>query len=151
MLKGEMLAPLRACAVPSCPALVRTGRCPTHARQYERQRPNADIRAWYHTSRWRRLRAIVLREQPLCVQCQAEHHVRAATEVDHITPHHGDVVLFWSRSNLQGLCSTCHARKTRSGQWTHQPRGGLFFGKWCLPNRSGASFARGWNQKAGSI
>ena len=27
---------------------------------------------------------------------------------DHIEPHRGDPVLFWSRANLQCLCKPCH-------------------------------------------
>lgn len=35
-----------------------------------------------------------------------------ATEVDHIKPHRGDMVLFWDESNWQGLCRSHHSRKT---------------------------------------
>ena len=53
---------------------------------------------------WRRLRAAVLREQPLCAACKTE----MATDVDHIDddPTNND------RDNLQGLCHECHSRKT---------------------------------------
>lgn len=33
-----------------------------------------------------------------------------ASIVDHIVPHKGNPVLFWSRSNLQSLCKLCHDR-----------------------------------------
>lgn len=37
-----------------------------------------------------------------------------ATVVDHITPHKGDKILFWSKSNWQPLCTHCHSsRKQR--------------------------------------
>ena len=36
--------------------------------------------------------------------------------VDHITPHRGDMRLFWDRRNWQGLCRPCHSRKTRREQ-----------------------------------
>ena len=55
---------------------------------------------------WRRLRAQVLREEPLCRSCGAP-----ATDVDHIIPrakggtHH--------RANLQSLCRPCHRTKTQ--------------------------------------
>jgi 5-methylcytosine-specific restriction protein A len=39
--------------------------------------------------------------------------VKAATVVDHIIPHQGDMTLFWDAdSNWQSLCKTCHDRKT---------------------------------------
>lgn len=36
----------------------------------------------------------------------------AATVVDHITPHGGDVALFWDVANWQGLCKAHHDEKT---------------------------------------
>ncbi|WP_085981300.1 MULTISPECIES: HNH endonuclease signature motif containing protein [unclassified Paenibacillus] len=35
-----------------------------------------------------------------------------ATVVDHITPHKGDMGLFWDQGNWQPLCATCHSIKT---------------------------------------
>ena len=40
--------------------------------------------------------------------CEARGLVVAATVVDHITPHKGDLKLFWSRSNWQPLCKPHH-------------------------------------------
>lgn len=62
----------------------------------------------YQNSRWRLLRARVLRDSPLCVYCEQAGRVTAATVVDHIRPHRGDLALFWERANLQPLCATCH-------------------------------------------
>jgi 5-methylcytosine-specific restriction endonuclease McrA len=53
---------------------------------------------------WRRLRATVLREQPLCAVCRTEW----ATDCDHINNDPTDN----RRENLQGLCHECHSRKT---------------------------------------
>lgn len=44
-----------------------------------------------------------------------------ARVVDHITPHRGDVALFWDESNWQALCDfttpfNCHGQKTGKGQ-----------------------------------
>jgi len=36
----------------------------------------------------------------------------AATDVDHIVPHCGDMALFWDVLNWQPLCEACHGRKT---------------------------------------
>ena len=59
---------------------------------------------------WRRLRAAVLAEQPLCVICAAQGRTAAATDVDHRDndPTNND------RDNLQGLCHECHSRKTQA-------------------------------------
>jgi 5-methylcytosine-specific restriction enzyme A len=32
----------------------------------------------------------------------------AATVVDHVVPHKGDLELFWDQSNWQGVCKACH-------------------------------------------
>ena len=62
--------------------------------------------------RWQRAREGWLRKHPLCVMCQREGALRAATVVDHITPHRGNKALFWSRDNWQSLCVEHHGRKT---------------------------------------
>lgn len=51
-------------------------------------------------------------EEPFCRECAKAGLRVAATEVDHILPHRGNIALFLSRENLQGLCHTCHSRKT---------------------------------------
>lgn len=59
---------------------------------------------------WRRLRAAVLAERPLCALCQRQGRVVPATEVDHVDndPANND------RDNLQSLCKPCHSRKTQA-------------------------------------
>lgn len=59
--------------------------------------------------RWRRAREMFLRLNPLCVMCEAEGRVELGTVVDHITPHKGDMVLFWDRGNWQPLCASHHS------------------------------------------
>jgi 5-methylcytosine-specific restriction endonuclease McrA len=59
--------------------------------------------------RWQRAREQHLAQHPLCVMCQAEGRVTAATVVDHITPHRGNEALFWDRSNWQSLCASHHS------------------------------------------
>ncbi|MFA6100484.1 MAG: HNH endonuclease signature motif containing protein [Patescibacteria group bacterium] len=48
----------------------------------------------------------------LCIECAACGRDRAATVVDHKEPHKGDYELFWDEDNWQGLCASCHNRKT---------------------------------------
>jgi 5-methylcytosine-specific restriction protein A len=81
---------LNPCTV--CGTLTRAGsRCPAHARNGS-------------TRQWRRTRARVLAQQPMCV-----HSGRPAEHVDHITP--------MSRggtdhpANLQALCAACNLAK----------------------------------------
>ena len=55
---------------------------------------------------WRRLRKMVLAEEPFCMVCKGN----ASEEVDHITPKcdgGGN-----DRENLQGICRECHQKKT---------------------------------------
>jgi 5-methylcytosine-specific restriction protein A len=62
----------------------------------------------YDTLRWRRLRALYLREHPDCVMCEEHGWEVPATVVDHKRPHHGDTRLFFDPSNLQSLCKPHH-------------------------------------------
>jgi 5-methylcytosine-specific restriction endonuclease McrA len=62
----------------------------------------------YNTKRWYRLRWRQLQDFPLCAMCAAIGRVASATVADHITPHRGDVVLFFDERNLQSLCKPCH-------------------------------------------
>lgn len=62
---------------------------------------------------WRRLRAQVLSEEPLCRMCHDAGRVTAATEVDHIEPFAGlDDPRRLDRGNLRPICRPCHARRT---------------------------------------
>jgi 5-methylcytosine-specific restriction protein A len=106
------MVPMRYCPAPRCPNKVTKGYCPAHAVRQEQQRDNLEIRRLYRTARWRKgLRPQVLREQPFCPACAPK--LVPATEVDHIRPHNENLELFWLRENLQGLCATHHAEKTR--------------------------------------
>ena len=60
-----------------------------------------------YTGKWEKERKAYLADHPFCDCCGAP-----ATVVDHIKPHKGDKRLFWSRSNWQPLCASCHGRKT---------------------------------------
>ena len=117
-------APLKPCAAPRCPELVPRGtpRCPTHRTEhYRRQdaaRPNKEQRKLYQSARWRKLRRIVLAEEPLCRACRWA----ASREVDHIVRVQDGGSE--DRRNLQGLCRTDHSKKTRnemSGNELYRP------------------------------
>ena len=74
----------------------------------------AQYRRLYKTARWQGLRLEILANHPLCCMCSTQERVVAATVVDHITPHKGNLDLFWRSDNLQALCKPCHdGRKQR--------------------------------------
>lgn len=115
--------PLRPCPVNGCPELVVKGRCEAHTAEQERGRRQSET--WrkvrgarggqvdiYTTSRWREARARFLAKHPLCVTCEREGRVEAASMVDHRIPHRGDMALFWDTNNWDPLCATHHGRKT---------------------------------------
>ena len=61
-------------------------------------------------SRWKRLRLMVLARNPMCQICKT----KPSEHVDHIVAKAdgGDD----SMKNLQGLCQSCHSRKTAKEQ-----------------------------------
>ena len=61
-----------------------------------------------YNSKWSRARKRFLAEHPLCLMCEAEGRIEAATVVDHIVPHKGDPLLFWNERNWQSLCKQHH-------------------------------------------
>lgn len=107
------------CGMPGCPALAPSGTrfCERHARddakRYDRQRGTAAQRGY--NARWRRIRALVLAEEPLCRECARQGKVVPARQVDHIDGNVENMV----RENLQPLCDSCHSRKTvrENGRW----------------------------------
>ena len=108
--------PRRPCRYPGCPGFCEQGKvyCRDHLEWTgDRQRGGADARGY--DGRWRKARALFLRQHPLCVSCQAEGKIVPATVVDHIIPHRGDQALFWDKGNWQPLCKSCHDKKTGRG------------------------------------
>lgn len=75
--------------------------CAAENRQHRRALPT-------NSTAWRKLRAQVLREEPLCTECTKRNRIRAATQVDHVDGNAQNN----ARANLQGLCLPCHSRKT---------------------------------------
>ena len=86
---------------------VRKLDCPVgHDRQrrHDAHRPSARERGY--TGAWEEARRAFLALHPFCAFCGY-----TATVVDHITPHRGDMALFWDRANWQPLCKPCHDRR----------------------------------------
>lgn len=75
------------------------------------------------TRRWRKLRDVMIRREPICRQCGK----RASTEVHHIEPVVRRPDLALTQSNLIPVCERCHLdldrklmaprREPRGGQW----------------------------------
>ena len=67
--------------------------------------------AVYRSSRWASLRFLAKRRDGFkCVLCGAAGRL----EIDHIKPIRAHPELAFDLGNLQCLCPSCHARKTRS-------------------------------------
>jgi len=116
--------PKRGCS--RCGVLTDGKYCPAHAglvKQYDKDRRKDYIRRLYDTVRWHWVRLNVLARDRICVHCRRW----AAQECDHIIPakkyielHGGDLNRFYDESNLQGLCKSCHSKKTATedgGGW----------------------------------
>jgi len=69
---------------------------------------------WYNSARWLAARKGYFAKHPFCADPYGVHGLVlvVARHLDHIVPHLGDYALFWLRSNWQGLCWSCHSRKT---------------------------------------
>ncbi|RFB28226.1 HNH endonuclease [Brevibacillus sp. VP] len=104
----------KPCMFPRCPELTEGQYCIKHKKdtgqKYNRERGTSSQRGY--DSRWRKARKSFLSSNPLCVHCKEQRKLTAATVIDHIIPHKGDMVLFWDENNWQSLCASCHNRKT---------------------------------------
>jgi len=118
------------CPYPACHAIVtiRGRYCKAHealqVAKDRKERERATARwdrhhdridyAWiWHDPRWRALQAEQLRREPNCRRCG-----RKATTADHVKPHRGDLDLAFNPGNVQSLCTTCSAIKSREDRQT---------------------------------
>lgn len=105
--------PPRACRKPGCRNTAQDGSayCPHH---YLTSKPTAWATSTAsrhdrgYDNDWYKIAKVVRAEEPICRVCQRN----ATQQVDHITPKaRGGTD---DRTNLQGICKACHARKTAS-------------------------------------
>jgi 5-methylcytosine-specific restriction protein A len=109
-------APLRPCAFPRCPALLKYGEgsyCKEHLplspkRFGDRTRGTATQRGY--GAAWKKLRDQVIKEEVLCALCREENRVELAVSVDHIVPKAAGGTD--DRSNLRAMCERHHKGKT---------------------------------------
>ena len=102
--------PGRLCVGTNCSVIVHhpDTRCAAHklALSQADYRRRGAASSYGYDARHRRWRLFILRRDPICKDCQ----MALSTRADHITPisQGGD----WSLENGQGLCESCHNRKT---------------------------------------
>ncbi len=61
----------------------------------------------YGSPVWTAMSRAQRQAEPLCRMCMAEGRVTAGEVADHVIPHKGDEVMFWT-GELQTLCAPCH-------------------------------------------
>jgi 5-methylcytosine-specific restriction enzyme A len=82
-------------------------------RRLDQRRGSAAARGYDRA--WRRVRLLVLADEPLCRFCAERGLTVPAEEVDHIEPLDLRPDLRLARDNLRALCRRCHSRLTASG------------------------------------
>lgn len=115
-------APRKPCRKPNCGVLTHTTYCEKHTvqneevkkeevKRYDNSRGTSASRGYSY--KWSKASALYRKNNPLCVMCQKQGVLKINNCVDHIVPVNGpDDPLFWVESNWQGLCTSCHSRKT---------------------------------------
>jgi 5-methylcytosine-specific restriction protein A len=101
------------CKTLSCPN-TRTasspycGSCAAAGNGPDQYRGSAAARGYGHN--WRKLRLMVLRRHPMCADPFGIGCISVSLHADHIIPKRqgGEDIM----ENLQGLCDSCHSRKT---------------------------------------
>ena len=101
---------LRPCSQPGCPNLVQSGYCAEH-RNLQIKHHILEHQRLYNHRAWDRLRAAQLAKEPWCADCLKEDIYTPSTDVDHLEPHLGDPVKFFT-GKLQSLCKPHHSSKT---------------------------------------
>lgn len=105
--------PAYRCSEPGCGhiAAPRHDLCVEHIREREARHNATEQRAVYRSVHWRRLRAAILRAEPMCrAGCG-----RRATDIDHVEPLRAILARFgdpYDTANLAPLCHEDHALKT---------------------------------------
>lgn len=73
-----------------------------------------------NSGRWKRVRAAYRLEHPMCELCRKAGRLEPARQVDHIVPLEIAPELAFEWTNLQALCTPCHALKS---QEERKPKG----------------------------
>jgi 5-methylcytosine-specific restriction endonuclease McrA len=84
---------------------------PVTRQERDRVRDQRPWRRWYKTSRWQKLRMLILLRDRFTCQWPGCGRVEPDTSqlvADHRKAHRGDEALFWDQDNLWCLCKPCH-------------------------------------------
>lgn len=86
-----------------------------------RYSPDAQVRSWYKSARWQRLREQVLTRDLYTCQQTGVLLVGGANQpnspvVHHKIPHKGDERLFWDIENLQAVSKEWHDSEAKSDE-----------------------------------
>ncbi len=106
----------RPCRTVGCGRLVAEGYCEGCQAKGKGKEVRLTSTQRGYGYRWQKTSKAYLAAHPLCADPYRVHDelVVPATQTDHVTPHKGDMKLFWDPHNWQGLCDGCHSRKTAS-------------------------------------
>ncbi len=74
---------------------------------FTRRGKSGEYHRLYESALWRKTSREFLKKYPFCFICG-----KPARIADHITPHRGNIGLFYDEDNLQPMCWSCHSRKT---------------------------------------
>jgi 5-methylcytosine-specific restriction protein A len=77
---------------------------------------------FYNSRAWRSLRDWYLRQNPLCVECQRRGFLVPAVHLNHVVPLALAPERALDPTNIEGLCKSCHAGKTREEQTGRKSR-----------------------------
>lgn len=99
--------PKKPCKYQGCPNLTHDYYCDKHNGLYIRE--SSGKRGY--DGKWRKIRKLFLKTNPLCDICKNENKLTEASEVHHIVPlSSGGTNDF---NNLQALCKSCHSKITQ--------------------------------------
>jgi 5-methylcytosine-specific restriction enzyme A len=77
------------------------------ARQYNAAR-DPEIQKIYNSTRWKKIRALKLGQDPLCAPCLARGETTVADRVHHLVEIRDDPASAYDFDNLQSICMRCH-------------------------------------------
>lgn len=82
---------------------------------YNRRDDRREAKAFYKSRPWRLLRAAILAEEPLCIDCTRMGRVVVAVDVHHVLERRDRPDLALDPGNLEPLCKRHHAGRRRGG------------------------------------
>lgn len=81
-------------------------------------RPRDDIDKLYKTSRWKKVRAVIIsRDYGMCQECKRRGIIKRGNIIHHKVEARDDINQFYDEDNLECICPACHNKEhpERSG------------------------------------